>query len=206
MIAMDICGPFPTSDRGKKYTLVAADYFTKWPECWAITDQEAKTVARCLEEFISRHGVPQVLLTDQGRNFESQVVTEVCDLLHINKKRTTAYHPQCDGQVERFNRTLANMLTMYVDKNQKDWDLWLEQVLFAYRTSIMSLQEQLRFPCYMEGKPNYQLTCALHHHLEPHGGETTTDYKLPNCNIGHIVQACTREVATFTEEISRRIL
>lgn len=136
MIAMDICGPFPTSDRGKKYILVAADYFTKWPECWAIPDQEAKTVARCLEEFISRHGAPQVLLTDQGRNFESQVIAEVCDLLHINKKRTTAYHPQCDGQVERFNRTLANMLAMYVSKNQKDWDLWLEQVLFAYRTSV----------------------------------------------------------------------
>ena len=84
---MDICGPFPTSERGKKYMLVAADYFTKWPECWAIADQEAKTVARCLEELICRHGVlPQVLLTDQGRNFESQVFAEVCDLLHITKK------------------------------------------------------------------------------------------------------------------------
>ena len=60
IIAMDICGPFPTSERGKKYILVAADYFTKWPECWAIADQEAKTVAHCLEELICRHGVPQV--------------------------------------------------------------------------------------------------------------------------------------------------
>ena len=136
MVAMDICGPFPTSERGNKYILVAADYFTKWPECWAMADQEAKTVAHCLEELISHHGVPQALLTDQGRNFESKVISEVCDLLHIHKKRTTAYHPQCDGQVERFNRTLANMLAMYVDKNQKDWDLWLEQVLLAYRTSI----------------------------------------------------------------------
>ena len=98
IIAMDICGPFPTSERGKKYILVAADYFTKWPECWAIADQEAKTVAHCLEELICRHGVPQVLLTDQGRNFESQVIAEVCDLLHITKKRMTAYHPQCDGK------------------------------------------------------------------------------------------------------------
>ena len=136
MIVIDICGLFPTSDRGKKYILVAADYFTKWPECWAIAYQEAKTVAHCIEEFISRHGTPQVLLTDQGRNFESQVIAEVCNLLHINKTHTTAYHPLCDGQVERFNRTLANMLAMYVNKNQKDWDLWLEQVLFEYRTSI----------------------------------------------------------------------
>ena len=108
MIAMDIhvCGPFPTSDCRKKYILVVADYFTKWPECWAIADQEAKTVTRCLEELVCRHGVPQVLLTDQGRNFESQVIAEVCDLLHITKKRTIAYRPQCDGQLERFNRTL----------------------------------------------------------------------------------------------------
>ena len=91
-------------------------------------------MAHCLEELICRHGVPQVL-TIQGRNFESQVIAEICDL-HITKKRTTAYYPQCDGQVERFNGTLANMLAMYVDKNQKDWDLWLDQVLFAYRTSV----------------------------------------------------------------------
>ena len=56
----------------------------------------------------------------------------ICFII-ITKKRITAYHPQCDGQVER---TLANMLAMYVDKNQKDWDLWLDQVLFAYRTSL----------------------------------------------------------------------
>ena len=135
MIAMDICGPFPTTDRGNKYILVAAGYFSKWPECWAIPDQEAKTVAHCLEELIGRNGVPQTLLTDQGKNFESKLISEIRKLLKIEKLQTTAYHPQCDGQVERFNRTLGNMLAMFVDKNQKDCDLYLHQVLLAYRTS-----------------------------------------------------------------------
>ena len=136
MIAMDICGPFPVTEGGNKYILVAADYLTKWPEVWAIPDQEAKTIARKLEELISRHGAPQSLLTDQGKNFESKLIAELCDLLQIDKRHTTAYHPQCDGQVERFNRTLTTMLSMYVEKNQKDWDRWLPQVLLAYRSSV----------------------------------------------------------------------
>ena len=84
----------------------------------------------------SRHGAPQSLLTDQGKNFESKLIAELCDLLQIDKRHTTAYHPQCDGQVERFNRTLTTMLSMYVEKNQKDWDRWLPQVLLAYRSSV----------------------------------------------------------------------
>ena len=119
----------------KKYILVAANYLTKWPEAWAIPDQEAKTIALKLEELISHHGVPQILLTDQGKNFESKLIAELCDLLQIDKRQTIAYHPQCDGQVERFNRTLTTMLSMYVE-NQKDWDRWLPQVLLAYRSSV----------------------------------------------------------------------
>ena len=135
MIAMDVCGPLPVTEWGNKYILVAADYFSKWPECWAIPDQEAKTIARCLEELIGRHGVPQALLTDQGKNFECKVISEICKLLKIEKLRT-AYHPQCDGQVERFNRTLGNMIGTIASNNQKEWDLYLHQVLLAYRTNI----------------------------------------------------------------------
>ena len=129
---MDVCGPLPVTNRGNKYILGAADYFSKWPKCQAIPDQEAKTIARCLED---RHGVPQALLTDQGKNFECKVISETCKLLKIEKLRTTAYHPQCDGQVERFNRTLGNMLATIAGNNQKEWDLYLQQVLLAYRKS-----------------------------------------------------------------------
>ena len=101
----------------------------------AIPDQEAKTIAQKLEKLISCHVASQILLTDQGKNFESKLIAELCDLLQIDKWRTTAYHPQCDGQVERFNRTLI-ILSMHVEKYQKDWDRWLPQVLLAYRSSV----------------------------------------------------------------------
>ena len=91
---------------------MVSDYFTKWVEAYALPDQTAQTVADVLvRDFICRFGAPTYLHSDQGKNFESHLLKEVCQLLGIKKTRTTAYHPQCDGQVERFNRTLLQMLT-----------------------------------------------------------------------------------------------
>ena len=65
---------------------MAADYLTKWPEAWTIPDQEAKTIALKLEELIGCHGAPRILLTDQGKKFESKVIAELCDALQIDKR------------------------------------------------------------------------------------------------------------------------
>ncbi|PIK57505.1 Retrovirus-related Pol polyprotein from transposon [Apostichopus japonicus] len=134
--AMDIMGPLPVSSRGNRYVVVIADYFTKWTEAFAIADMEAETVARVLvEEFICRFGVPEELHTDQGRQFESELFQHMCRLLDIHKTRTTPFHPQSDGMVERFNRTLEDMLSLVVSENQKDWDAWLPYLLMAYRSA-----------------------------------------------------------------------
>lgn len=135
-VAVDILGPLPTSEAGNKYIMVVSDYFTKWTEAYAIPNQEARTVAsRLVDEFVCRFGAPETLHSDQGRNFESKLMQEMCILLGIRKTRTTPYHPQSDGQVERFNRTLASMLSNYVADNHKDWDVHLPRVLMAYRSS-----------------------------------------------------------------------
>ena len=105
-VALDIMGPLPRSDRGNRYLLVLSDYFTKWVEAYSIPNQEAMTIARkVVEEFICRFGVPLAIHTDQGRQFESTLFREMCHLLDIDKTRTTAFHPQSDGLVERMNRT-----------------------------------------------------------------------------------------------------
>lgn len=103
----------------------------------AIPDQTAKTVAKCfLREIILRRGSPSQLLTDQGTNFTSQLLSEVCKLCNVKKIQTSPYHPQGDGLIERFNRTLATMLSMYVNTRHNDWDLILLFCMFAYNTSV----------------------------------------------------------------------
>ena len=136
-IALDILGPLPMTARSNRYVLLIGDYYTKWVEAVAIPNQEAKTVARVLlDEFICRFGAPAFIHTEQGRNFDSSLFRELCSLLNIQKTRTTAYHPESDGFVERFNRTLENMLSMYVEDNQTDWDLHLQSVMLAYRSTV----------------------------------------------------------------------
>ena len=108
---MDILGPLPRTPRGNRYVLVISDYFTKRTESYAIPDQTATTIAeKVASEFVSCFGVPRQIHSDQGTNFESNVMAEICKLLGIEKTRTTPLHPKSDGQVERFNRTLVEML------------------------------------------------------------------------------------------------
>ena len=95
-IAMDIPGPLPETECGNKYILVIGDYFTKWKEAYPMRNMEATTVANILvQEFISRFGVPKYLHTDQGRNFESGLIKEICSLLDINTLSAPAYWTSC---------------------------------------------------------------------------------------------------------------
>ena len=90
-VALGSLGPFPSSSNGSKYSLVIGDYFSKFIEAYAIPDQEAVTVARTfVNEYVSRYGVPRIVHTDQGKNFESKLFREMCGILGIEKTRTTA--------------------------------------------------------------------------------------------------------------------
>ncbi|KAJ8352500.1 hypothetical protein SKAU_G00239760 [Synaphobranchus kaupii] len=136
-VGVDVLGPFPVTDSGNRYILVAMDYFTKWPKAFAIPDQSAATTAeRLVEEMFTRFGAPAELHSDQGRNFESQLMAEVCKRLGVTKTRTTPLHPQSDGLVERFNRTLATQLAILASQHQRDWDRHLPLVLWAYRSAV----------------------------------------------------------------------
>ena len=134
--AMDYMGPLPETSRGNKHLLVVMDHFTKWCEVFPTADQKASTIAEILvNRVFSRFGPPTIIHSDQGRNFESNLMQEVCSLMGIHKSRTTAYHPQCDGQVERQNRTLQEMLAAFVSDHRDDWDNWVSLAVYAYNTS-----------------------------------------------------------------------
>lgn len=107
-------------------------------EAYCIPDQKASTVADCFVDLILRFGVPKSILTDQGTNFESSLVKRVCDMLGISKLRCTAAHPQTDGETERFDRTLCETLTQYVDENQRDWDTRVPVCVSGFRFSSHS--------------------------------------------------------------------
>ena len=138
-IAIDITGPFPESESGNSYVLVVADHFTRWMEAFAIPDQEAQTVAKKLvDEVFCRFSLPEQLHSDQGQQFESDLIKEICNILKIEKSRTTPYHPQCDGLVERFNRTLKHMLATTLRDHPFDWEDRLRKVCMACNTSEQS--------------------------------------------------------------------
>ncbi len=132
-LGMDVVGPLERSKTGNRYMLVITDYATRYPEVFPLKTVRARNVALCLVQLFSRVGFPRTIVTDQGSNFMSKLLKQVYQLLGIKGLRTTPYHPQTDGLVERFNQTLKQMLRKFVSDTGADWDQWLPYLLFAYR-------------------------------------------------------------------------
>src|SRR5215213_4928821 len=106
-IGLDFVGLLPRTKNGNKYILVASDYLTKWPEAKAMKEATASnTIEFIYKEIICRHGCPEVILTDRGSHFRNQLVEGLCEKFEIKHKLSSPYHPQTNGLVERFNRTL----------------------------------------------------------------------------------------------------
>ena len=126
-------GPLPVTPRGNRYILLATDHFTKSVEIMAVPDQTAATCAnKLLNEVIARYGCPLTIHSDQGKCYESVIMAELCRLLEIRKTRTSPRNPRCNGQAERFNRTLLRMIKSYLQGEQKNWDPNLGSLAFAY--------------------------------------------------------------------------
>ena len=134
-LSIDLTGPHVRSRRGVVYILTCYDPFTKWAEAFALPNKEAATVARVLTERVfCRFGVPIVLLSDNGKEVDGAIMNQLCQLLGIDKMRTTVYKPSTNP-VERFHRTLNAMMGKVLEEDQKDWDIVLPYVMAAYRAS-----------------------------------------------------------------------
>lgn len=145
-VGMDLLGPFPTSSAENKWIIVATDYLTRYAETKAVPRATAAEVAKFFVlNIVLRHGAPAVLITDRGAAFTADLIQEVVTLTHSNHRKTTAYHPQTNGLTERLNRTLADMLSMYVDVEHKTWDEILPYVTFAYNTAVQETTQLTPF-------------------------------------------------------------
>jgi hypothetical protein len=133
------------------------DLFTHYPLIFPIPNQRTTTVATVLvERVFLEFGFPMELLSDRGSNFISVLMNEVMAILTVRRITTLSYKPQTNGVVERFNHSLLTMLSHYIMLDQRDWDLWIPYVLFAYRSAphttlghspfIMLYGREPRFP------------------------------------------------------------
>ena len=116
--------------------LVVTDHFTRYAQAYEVKNQTAQTTAKTLwKEFLRHYGFPQKILTDQGTGFESDLFAELLSITNTEKLRTTSYHPQTNGQCERFNSTLMNMLGTMSDSQKKDWKSHLLTMCHAYNST-----------------------------------------------------------------------
>ncbi|PIK33447.1 putative transposon Ty3-I Gag-Pol polyprotein [Apostichopus japonicus] len=135
LVAMDFL-KLDVGRGGYEDVLVITDAFTKYSQAIPCKNQTAVVVARALrDKWFTHYGVPLRLHSDQGRNFESSTIKELCKLYGISKSRTTPYHPEGNGQTERFNRTLCGMIRSLDPARRRNWPDLLSNLVFLYNST-----------------------------------------------------------------------
>lgn len=135
-VSLDIAGPLVVTERKNKYILVITDQYTKYVRVFPLTNKTTKQVAGVFHVgWVCLFGSPRQVHTDQGKEFDSSLFYQLCALFHSEKTRTTAYHPQSDGQVERYNRTMWDLLHALVEEDPTRWDENLPYAARAYNAT-----------------------------------------------------------------------
>lgn len=137
-VAVDVVGPLPETADGNRFILVFIDSCTKMVELHALPNVKASKVVKALLDWVSHYGIPKQILSDRGTNFLANITLGMCTALGIKKKNTTAYHPQCNGGVEAFNKTLGDALYYYSREVPTDWDQYLTLIAMHYRMTVHS--------------------------------------------------------------------
>ena len=136
MWRMDILGLFPIASGQRKFLVVAIDYFTKWNEAKPVTKITTKQIAHFFwESIICRYGIPRVLVTDNGTQFNNEEFRSYCDKNDIDLRFTSVAHPQANGQAEVANRIILDGLKKRVELSRNTWVDELLLILWAYRTT-----------------------------------------------------------------------
>ncbi|XP_076043867.1 uncharacterized protein LOC143026959 [Oratosquilla oratoria] len=137
-IIIDCVGPLPKTPRGFQFLFTIVDCATRYPEAIPLRRITAKNVVRALVHFFTQVGLPTVVQSDQGSNFTSRLFNQVMESLGVRQSRSSAYHPQSQGVVERFHQTLKRVLRTFCIETGRDWDEGVDLLLFAIRDSVQA--------------------------------------------------------------------
>ena len=137
-LAFDVVGPLPRTRSGFKYVLTCMCYASKYLEAIPLKRVDTQSVAEGMVEVYSRTGLPTEILTDQGTVFMSALHKQLCDVLEIKRIRTSPYHPESDGMLERWHASMKSMIKK-TELDRRDWDKCLKYFLFAYQSTPHSM-------------------------------------------------------------------
>lgn len=137
LLGIDFCSPFPTTPHNNKYVLCLTDYFTKFIVAIALPSCSVDVTAETIfNHYICQFGVPQTIISDQGTSFKNQMMRYLSKLVGYNHIFCTAYRPQSNGAIERFNSTFVTQLAKLTDHELNNWDTYRNPVTFAYNTGV----------------------------------------------------------------------
>lgn len=136
-LSLDLSGPYPTTMSGNKYIIAFVDWYSGWPEAFSVPDKTGETVANLIiNQIFPRFGSCLQIVTDNGTENVNKVIKETLEGLKIDHVLTSVYHPQSNAKVERFHRTLHDVLAKKVADNPQTWDMFLNQALAAIRFNV----------------------------------------------------------------------
>ena len=135
VVAADLTGPFPMGCNGNKYLLSIIDHCTGWVEVKAIPDKSAKGIHDFIfDEYIPRHSIPNIFITDNGLEFKNKLIMDHFKEIGVSVHHTTPYHPQSNGMIERYHRTLKSMFKKLTNSRGSRWETYLPDAIYAFRT------------------------------------------------------------------------
>lgn len=172
-VAMDLLGELITTPRGKKNILVMTDRFTKLVRVVELSTTRGIDIARAfVRDWVFVYGPPNTILTDNGPQFTARFLLETHRLLGIEELFPTAYHPETNGQTERYNRTLLSALRKFCSDHPTNWDLYLDVVTYAYNTQVHESTGKIPFQLVLSRLPPSlfvePLPASRGTHLETH--------------------------------------
>ena len=143
--AIDLAGPFPTSNHANHYLLVMVDIATRFVILQAIPDKQAVTIAQHLFQVFCDFGFPKILQSDNGTEFVNKIVKALVDMASINHRLVTPYHPRANGVAECYVQTTVQAIRKQIHGTKKDWDLYVPAVQFATNVKVAAIHGSTPF-------------------------------------------------------------